>query len=230
MMTLVWDDSGGFILSPLEDHYSYEMLLSGTYTKINDGFIMVIDDPFTDSNWDESLRLEITAVSRSGHIKDIEFINIADWDYSLIEKIEAFLGNSDSNYVTRTPYRFDPLLPPDPSQPYDPPPVGITPDAPPEYMLTDIKESDLYGSWEYSHGDATYFFWTAEHVSFTEWYVTTSTADHQTFGDWTIDGNILTVKEFDNDLTYTFIIGVSNEVLIITDSDGDTGYFKKFHW
>ena len=66
------------------------MILSGIYTRENEGFNLKIDDPFTDSFWDESLRLEISAVHHSDRIEQVEFINIDDWDMALIEKLEDF--------------------------------------------------------------------------------------------------------------------------------------------
>ena len=96
-VVLNWTNSGQFKLTMEEGRYS-ETLLSGTYNRNGDGFRLVIDDPFVDSYWDESLRLEISAARRSGRIEQVDFINISDWGTVLIEKIEDLLGFGSSVY------------------------------------------------------------------------------------------------------------------------------------
>ena len=95
---LDWNDRGKFTLTS-RDANSHDTLLTGIYTKINDGFSLEIDNPFDDSRQEENLQLKISAISRSGHIKEIDFINIADWDLSLVQKFGGFVagfGNTNT--------------------------------------------------------------------------------------------------------------------------------------
>jgi hypothetical protein len=197
-ITLDWNDRGSFNLS-FRDSYSSENLLSGTYTKINNGFDLVIDDPFSNSWWEESLQLKISAVSRSGHIQRIDYINIADWDMSLLEKIEEFIYAGG----------------------------GIAAPPPPMPGHTSISEADLYGSWTFSHGSITYFFWSADHVEFFDWGEVYSSDSAERNGNWTLDGNLLTVNIIGSYTTYHFTVEMDGGFLVITDSDYDTGYFER---
>jgi len=202
---LDWNDRGNFTLSYSEGR-NFETLLSGVYTKINDGFRLTIDDPFTNSWWDESLQLEISAVNRSGHIKQIEFINISDWGNTLIDKLEEFFGFGGNNL----PPIYQPGVPPAPL------PSGIT-------------EADLYGPWEFSHGDITYYFWEAEYVEFFFWGEIYSSDTSDVNSTWSLTGNQLTVS-YDDGTSYVFTVDLIGDTLVITDSDGDTGYFTRIRY
>jgi len=215
---LDWNDRGNFTLSFVEDR-NQETLISGVYTKINDGFIMVIDDPYTNSRWEESLRLEISVVNRSGHIKQIEFINISEWGNTLIEKLEDLLGFGSSSFMPPAPIPFDPPRPPAPPQP------GLPPQPVPGQSA--ISEADLYGEWEFSHGAATYFFWTADHVEFFDWGEVSSSDSLGADGTWILEGNMLTVTIIDSFYSYYFTVDIIGDLLVITDSDNDTGHFAK---
>jgi len=85
-LILDWTDSGIFSLSVVDDFGINEML-SGIYTKTEDGFDFGIDNPLESSFWNQSLTLDISAVRRSGHIEDITFINVSEWNQVLLEKI-----------------------------------------------------------------------------------------------------------------------------------------------
>jgi len=197
---LDWNDRGYFTLS-FKDEYSSEDLLSGTYTKIKDGFELVIDDPYTDSRWDESLQLKISAITRSGHIAQIDYINIADWGTSLIDKIGEFFNGTGSIY----------------SPPISPPPFGDS----------SITEADLYGAWRYSHGDITYFFWTADLVMFfADGEVISSDSDNLV-GIWTLVGNSLSIVLVDGTGSYEFTLELNGDTLAVMDSDNDIGYFVR---
>jgi len=210
---LDWNDRGHFTLSFVEDR-NQETLLSGVYTKIENGFRMFIDDPFTDSFWEESLQLEVSAVNRSGHIRQIDFINISEWGVSLIESLENLFINDD--YIYTPPYLPPPVLPDPPPQPGLPP----QPIAPPAL-------DDLIGSWEFSHGDATYFFWTADRIEFLEIGEVSSTDSIGMNGMWTLDGSFLSVAMIGSDHVYHFTISIDGDTLVIIDSDGDIGFFVR---
>jgi len=211
-LTLEWNERGNFTLS-FRDAYSSEDLLSGLYRKINDGFELEIDDPFINSYWEESLQLKITVVNRSGHIKDITFINISDWGSDLLEKLEKLF--IDDSYM-QTPI---PL----------PQPPGVIPGHPehgtPLLPNPDLIDPDLVGTWMFSGGSVTYFFWDSEFVHFGEdGYVV---ADDE-FGVWMIIYDQLYVTaDFGAGATYVFDYEIYGNILYITDEDGDVGQFFK---
>jgi len=215
-LVLSWTDRGNFTLYGVEDRVS-ETFLSGVYTRNGDGFSLVIDDPFVDSYWDESLSLTISTQARAGRIEAVDFINISELGEDLIEKLEDLFGPSDFMY---TPYLdLDPVPVPDP---VEPPPL-VEPD-PNQNVDLDSLDEELIGGWEFSGGDATYFFWTSEFVFFTEdGFVM---ADEE-FGVWSVSGNQLTViDDFGDGRTYIFTYEIVGDILSITDSDNDTGRFE----
>jgi len=189
-VVLDWTNSGRFTLS-LDEGRRSDTLLTGTYTSSGDGFKLVIDDPFTDSYWDESLRLEISASRRSGRIEQVDFINISDWGTVLIEKIEDLIGFGSSGY-------------------------SPVPPAPPPGVI----DTALTGSWTNYDGAAIYFFWRSEYVyfddsgfvmaddSFGTWSVNgsklTVVADGGSTYEFTysIIGGTLTITDSDGDTGY----------------------------
>jgi len=204
---LSWTDRGNFTLST-EANRSSETILTGVYTRNSDGFVLAIDDPFVDSYWDESLSLTISASSRAGEIKEVDFINISEWGSDFVERIEEIFASGDTAYTPPTD------ISPPPTDTPNPPSLDLP-----------ILDSELLGGWEFVDGEGTYFFWRAEMVVFTEeGYVI---ADDE-YGTWTVSGNRLTVKDdFGEGNTYEFTFVIVDDVLSITDSDSDTGRFKR---
>ncbi|MCL2662520.1 MAG: zinc-ribbon domain-containing protein [Oscillospiraceae bacterium] len=211
-LTLSWTDRGNFTLSYVEDRSS-ETILSGVYTRNSDGFRLEIDDPFTDSFWDESLSLTISASNSAGRIEEVNFINIADWGETLLERFEDFLGFGD--------YMDVPWI--DPPDHGTPPPVDPPP--PPGITDPDLIDHELLGAWSFSGGVGTYFFWWSELVYFDENAIVM--ADDE-FGLWSVNGNELTViSDYGQGFEYKFSFEIVNGVLYITDSDNDTGEFER---
>jgi hypothetical protein len=206
-IALSWTDRGNFTLSEKSD-WSSGTLLSGIYTRNSDGFRLEIDDPFRDSFWGESLNLSITASSRSGRIEEVNFINIADWGESLLERLEDFFWSGD--------YMFDPD--PFPAPPAPPPPA-------PGIGDPNLIGHELLGAWTFSGGVGTYFFWGSDFVYFDEDGIVVADSE---VGLWSVNGNELTVIEdagqgYTNYYTYEII----NGILFITDVDYDTGEFTR---
>jgi hypothetical protein len=202
-LTLSWTDGGNFTLSA-EDSWSSETILSGIYTRNNDGFKLVIDDPYRDSYWDESLSLSISASSRSGRIEEVDFINIANWGESLLESFEDLFWYGGYTDIPWT----DPPMPVPPL----PPPPGVT-------------DNELLGAWFFSEGMGTYFFWFSDLVYFGD--DGNVMADDE-FGIWFVNGNELTViDDFGQGSTWHYFFEIVNGILYITDEDGDTGVFER---
>jgi len=211
---LEWRSGGQFSLSLSDGRYS-QVLLSGMYTKSGDGFSLVIDNPFTDSYWDEYLYLEISSSSRTGPIPDVDYINFADIDLSFLEGLDGFLGGFGSG-------GYDPWG--DWDEPWDDPWGVPPPDAPPEFNTpTGEYAAALIGTWKYSSGNYTYFFWG---TSLVEFYAdgTVHNYDDNETGAWYVDGNTLFVHCY---IDYYFTLDVSGNQFSITDSDGDTGFFVR---
>jgi len=158
-ITLDWTNRGNFALSLRDDWGGNRTLLSGIYTIDNEGFNLVIDDPFADYFWDESLQLqlEISAARGADRIGEIDFVNISDWDMRLLDRLENLFDNGSSNFS-----RDRDLPPPPPPPPTPIPPVPATPAPTPSPTPgpggLDESESELLGAWGFSHGSATYFF------------------------------------------------------------------------
>jgi len=159
-----WTDRGNFNLIVGEDYYTEE-LLSGRYTINDNGFNLIIDDPFAGSYWGQSLNLEISAGERSGSIGDITFINISDWSASLFDSLADLL--SFGGFA-------DPIIPV--------PPIGSF-----------IDRSQLLGTWEFYDGVGTYFFWSSEFVEFKDSGEVYSSASGDGF--WIYESGILTVVD-----------------------------------
>jgi hypothetical protein len=207
-VTLSWTDRGNFTLS-MEDDWSSNTILSGIYTRNSDGFRLEIDDPYRDSFWDESLSLTISASNRAGRIEEVDFINISQWGETLLERVEDFFGYGINIF--------------DPSQDFPNPDHGSPFPPPPNNQ--DLTGHELLGSWSFSGGMVTYFFWSSEFVYFDdEGFVM---ADEE-FGMWYVDGNYLTViEDFGQGSIRHYSYEIVNGILYITDSDDDTGEFER---
>ena len=220
-LILHWTDRGLFTFSVVSDWDSLD-IFSGTYDKTSDGFSLIVDDPFVNSYWGESLMLDISAERRSNHIDDITFINVSEWDQSLIDKIEEFFGFGGY---------YDPMPMPMPVPPVDDG-IDVTEAPPPVATPTDpaLANSDLLGMWSFSHGRGTYFFWESPYVHFEDnGYVMTGdeNGDIWEIGVWSVDGNRLTVTDNSGDgFTYEYTFELHRGMLSITDSDFDTGHFE----
>jgi hypothetical protein len=203
-LVLSWTDGGSFTLS-IEDSWISETILSGGYTRNNDGFRLMINDLLTDSFLDGSLSLTISTSSRSGRIEDVDFINIANWGETLLEGIENILGFGDFMGM------------PDPFAPHPPPAPGTADPS--------IINSELVGAWEFSGGMVTYFFWASSLVVFdADGFVI---ADDE-FGIWAVEGNELTViEELGQGRVRHYFFEIIDGTLYITDSDDDTGIFER---
>ena len=198
-ITLDWSDRGDFTLSHREGR-ERETLLSGTYTSDRNGFRLTLDDPFVSTGWGETLHLEISTASRSGRIPQIDFINVSEWDLSLIDKLEDFIYSFDGGSSSGSALPMPTPPTPSPGETY----------------------AGLIGAWEFSYGDATYFFWRSDFVEFySDGWVFSD--DEGREGVWTVQGDRLTVETDFGVYHYTFeLVG---DTLIITDHDNDTGVF-----
>ena len=204
-LTLSWTDRGNFTLS-VEEELFPGTILSGVYTRNDDGFRLEIDDPYRDSFWGESLSLTITASNRVVGIEDVDFINIVNWGESLLERIEDFLGFGGNIFT------------PDPFPTPTPPPGPGTADP-------DLIGHELLGAWSFSGGMVTYFFWSSDFVLFDEEGVVMADGE---LGVWSVDGNYLTVVEdFGQGRVRHYHYEIVNGILYITDSDDDTGEFER---
>jgi len=213
-LILDWTNRGDFTLSVEDDRWGRETILTGTYTSDGEGFNLVIDDPFGDFGWsDESLRLEISTARRDGRIEQVDFINISEWDLSLIDMIENFFTSFNPFDMGGFPGTDDIFVPTEPA-PTPTPPTDVSPD---------VADSGLIGFWEFSHGRPTYFFWESEFVYFDEGGFVMA---DDSFGEWSVDGNTLTVVDTFTDLHEVFTFEIDGNILAITDRDGDTGYFE----
>ena len=206
-LILDWTDRGNFTLS-IQDEWERDTLLTGVYTSDGEGFNLVIDNPFADSMWDEYLHLEISTSRRSEAIEEVDFINISEWGSSLIEDLDEFLWS----------FGMDDL--PDFGE------IPALPEVPPPAPSPDVDQErgnyGLIGIWEFSHGMATYFFWRSEFVYFgDDGFVM---AD-DSFGQWSVDGNTLTVIDTFSNTHEVFTFEINGNILAITDRDNDTGYF-----
>jgi len=201
---LNWTERGSFNIAFIEDR-NRETLLSGTYTREKDGFKMVIDNLLLFTYGSDSIELEISTASGKG-IPKIDYINISEWNMSLIDKIEDFVYDFGFGGGYDEPYYAEP-----PGYSYSGESGGA-----------DISGYALAGAWEFSHGDGTYFFWSSSYVEFTldGWVYN----GNDSYGTWTLDGNRLTVTDEYDDIYY-FTIEVWDSMISITDHDHDTGYF-----
>ena len=209
---LDWTDRGNFTFS-LDGDWGREMLFSGVYDKNNDGFSLVIDDPFADSFWNQSLVLEISATRRSGHIDDISFINVSEWNQSLIDKIEDYF--SFGGLFASAPVPVPPIDEPELPEPPAPPVDDVNPD---------LANSFLIGEWEFTDGVGTYFFWSSSNVEFTSDGVVFSSDSG--YGTWNIEGDRLTVVDSFG-TTFQYTVEIADDSLYIIDSDGDMGRFDR---
>jgi len=206
-LILNWTDRGDFTLST-ENEWGHETLLTGVYTSDGEGFNLTIDNPFTGSTWDEYLHLEISTARRSETIEEVDFISISEWDLSFIEDLEDFIWSFGMDDLPD--FGELPALP-------EVPPSPPSPDVDPE-----VANSGLIGVWEFSHGRPTYFFWESEFVYFAE---SGFVMADDSFGDWSIDGNTLTVIDTFSNTHEVFTFEITGDILAITDRDNDTGYF-----
>ena len=213
-LILDWTNRGDFALSVEDERQGRETILTGTYTSDGEGFNLVIDDPFVNDRWrDDSLHLEISTARRDGRIEPVDFINLSEWDMSLIDMIEDFVTSFNPFDMGGFPGTDEIFVPTEPT-PTPTPPTGVTPD---------LAGSELIGFWEFSHGRPTYFFWQSEFVFFSD---TGFVMADDSFADWSVDGNTLTVVDAFTDLHEVFTFEIDGNILAITDSDGDTGYFE----
>ncbi|MDR2599678.1 MAG: zinc-ribbon domain-containing protein [Oscillospiraceae bacterium] len=213
-VSLNWTNRGDFTLSVEEDYFG-DTLLSGTYIKQGDRFSLTLDNLLANSYYDDNLTFNILTEPLSGRIQNVNFVNIKDWDEALLEKIETFvmlklLDIPDNIYDPYVPPIIDPPTPP-PTSPN--PGVGDT-----------INSEDLIGTWAYSSGSVTYFFWRSDNVEFfTDGNVYAS--EDELWGVWVLNGNELVVETEWS--IYHFTISISDNILAITDHDDDTGFFVK---
>jgi len=212
---LDWTDNGYFTLSFADDYYQ-ETLLNGTYTSNNNGFRLVLDDPFISPYWGESLRIEISTTAQSGPIPQINYINISDWGMTLMDSLEELFNEM---------FGFgNPPYPPGPDIP-EPPPLPAPPPTLPPPPGTSELYYDLIGEWEFSSGNLTYFFWNSGHIEFSPDGIVANYDDNDG-GFWYLDGNTLTV-ELEYGFSYVFTVELVGGRLSITDRDNDTGFFTR---
>jgi len=211
-LIIEWTDRGDFEVI-FDDDWSRNTLLSGRYTSDRDSFSLVIDDPFGGSFWGESLDLEISGTTGRNPVQQITFINIADWGQSLLDNLEGLFNIGGS--------LMDIIDSPGIGVP-GPTPVPPAPDVP--VAGNPATAADLIGTWQFHDGRYTYFFWSSDFVEFTA-DGSVYSSDEREYATWSLQGSTLTVTAEYSE--YVFTVSMSNGLLAITDSDGDTGYFSK---
>ena len=216
-VTLSWTDRGDFVLS-MNDFGWHQELLSGNYTRSGQGFNLRLDG-LIDDGW-QRLDLGISAAARTERLVPVDFINISQWDQRFLDSIENFVEElMMSMFAIDDPWD----VPPPPVETEDPP----EPETPPAPDRQDLLDSGLVGDWDFSHGDAIELINQSGYI----WFFDDGFIYFEYefgFGTWEVDGNRLII-ESDRFLasgeTYVFIFDISDEVLSLTDSDGNTAYF-----
>ena len=83
----------------------------------------------------------------------------------------------------------------------------------------------IVGKWEWISGDWIYFFGDSDVIEFRA-NGTAISYDEEEAGNWTISGQQITVVDDYGD-RYNFRFTIRNNLLVITDSDGDIGRWKR---
>ena len=83
------------------------------------------------------------------------------------------------------------------------------------------SKNQLIGEWELLSGRSLYFFGSRGMEFFSDGTVYGDDGK----GEWSVEGNKLTVKT--NSKAYNFTYSISDNKLTITDSDDDTSDYKK---
>jgi len=201
-LILDWTDRGDFTLSSNEDGRRYQTLSTGRYTSDGESFNLVFDNLFDDAMWG-SLHFEISTTRRNVDVERVDFINISEWRQPLIDSISNLFLFEYLGMMADLPALVEPIAPPEPAP-------------------SDRTDTGLIGVWEFSHGRPTYFFWESEFVYFAEGGFVMA---DDSFGNWSIDGNTLTVIDTFNNIHEVFTFEITGDILAITDRDNDTGYF-----
>jgi hypothetical protein len=89
------------------------------------------------------------------------------------------------------------------------------------------QSNTLIGKWEFWSGDVIYFFWESDNIEFKSDGMVFNYDDEESGKYTAIGGERLRVWSDDED-TYDFIYDIKeNNMLTITDEDGDTAIFKR---
>jgi len=84
----------------------------------------------------------------------------------------------------------------------------------------------IVGKWEHVSGDWIWFFGDSDIIEFRA-NGTAINYDEEEAGDWTISAQQLVVVDDDGD-RYVFSFSIRNNILTITDSDGDVGRWERY--
>jgi hypothetical protein len=88
-----------------------------------------------------------------------------------------------------------------------------------------ISSNQIVGRWEYQSGDWIWFFGHSEVIEFRANGTAISYEEYEA-GNWSISGQQLIIVYDDDEREY-FRFSIRNNILTITDSDGDVGRWRR---